>query len=197
MRALITKIAGDLRRRRLQAIVVALIVALAMGVGTLALELLSESSAPYARAFEQYQGAHLTVFFHGELVTPEQLQATARLPEVTASAGPWQAATVPLESGAQKTFVTIIGRADPGGPLDRLHITAGRWATQPGEIVLTPSFAQAIGARVGSQVKVLLSADLPVLLVVGEVTDVDEASAGLQNPQFAWVQPEEIHALAP
>src|SRR5262249_15589269 len=104
MRALMTKIAGDLRRRRLQAVVIMLIVALATGVGTLALELLNESSAPYARAFEHYHGAHLTVFFHGELVTPEQVQATARLPEVTASTGPWQAATVPLESGVQKTF---------------------------------------------------------------------------------------------
>jgi hypothetical protein len=51
MRALVTKIAGDLRRRRLQAFVVVLIVALATGVGTLAIELLNESSAPYTHAF--------------------------------------------------------------------------------------------------------------------------------------------------
>jgi putative ABC transport system permease protein len=197
MRALLTKIAGDLRRRRLQAAVVTLIVALATGVGTLALELLSESSAPYAQAFERYQGAHLQVLFHGQLVTPEQLLATTQLPEVTASAGPWQAATVPLDFGAQKTFVLVIGRAGPGGGLDQLHLTSGHWATQPGEIVLTHSFAQSIGAHVGSELKALRGADLPVVTVVGEVTDVDEASAGLQNPQAAWVQPAELPALAP
>src|SRR5215813_9118888 len=139
MRALVTKIAGDLRRRRLQAVIVALIVALATGVGTLALELLSESSAPYARAFEQYQGAHLTVFYHGEMVTPEQLKTTAHLPEVTASAGPWESVTVPLEFGTQKTPVQIVGRADLGGPVDQLHLTVGRWTAHPGEIVLTHS----------------------------------------------------------
>ena len=50
MRALVTQIAGDLRRRRVQAVVVALIVALATGVGTLAIELMLESSSPYATA---------------------------------------------------------------------------------------------------------------------------------------------------
>jgi putative ABC transport system permease protein len=197
MRALVTKIAGDLRRRRLQAIVVVLIVALATGVGTLAIELLNESSAPYARAFEQYQGAHLTVLFQGSLVTPEQLLATTRLPEVTVSAGPWQATSVPVEYGTQKTFVQVVARPDPGGPVDRLLITAGRWATQPGEIVLTHSFAQSIGARVGSHLTALSNAGRPELVVVGEVADIDEASASLYGPQDAWVQPAEFPALLP
>src|SRR5260221_14421029 len=149
MGALVTKIAGDLRRRRLQAAVVFLIVALATGVGTVAIELLNESSAPYTRAFEQYQGAHLSVFFHESLVTPEQLVATTQLPEVTASAGPWQTVQVPVEYGAQKTLVQVIARPDPGGPLDRLPLTAGRWAARAGEIVLTHSFAQSLGVGGG------------------------------------------------
>src|SRR5258708_21656601 len=141
MRALVTKIAGDLRRRRLQATVVFLIVALATGVGTVAIELLNESSAPYTRAFEQYQGAHLSVFFHQSLVTPEQLVATTQLPEVTASAGPWQTVQVPVEYGAQKTLVQIIARADPGGPLDRLPLTAGPRAARARAHALTPSLS--------------------------------------------------------
>src|SRR5260221_7224871 len=149
MGALVTKIAGDLRRRRLQAAVVFLIVALATGVGTVAIELLNESSAPYTRAFEQYQGAHLSVFFHESLVTPEQLLATTQLPEVTASAGPWQTVQVPVEYGAQKMLAQVIARPDSGGPLDRLPLTAGRWAARSGEIVLTHSFAQAIGVGGG------------------------------------------------
>jgi putative ABC transport system permease protein len=195
MRALISKIAGDLRRRRLQAFVVALIVALATGVGTLAIELLNESSAPYMHAFEQYQGAHLTVLFDGSLVRADQVAATAQLPEVTASAGPWQEAQVPVEYGTQRTSVQLIARPDPGGPVDRLPLTAGRWATQPGEIVLTHSFAQSIGVRVGGHLTTLSSADRPDVVVVGEVADIDEGSAGLFGPQFAWVQPAEFAAL--
>ena len=185
MRALVTKIAGDLRRRRLQATVVFLIVALATGVGTVAIELLNDSSAPYTRAFEQYQGAHLSVFFHQSLVTPEQLVATTQLPEVTASAGPWQTVQVPVEYGAQKTLVQVIARPDPGGPLDRLPLTAGRWAARSGEIVLTHSFAQSIGVGIGSHLNALSGADRPELIVVGEVADIDEASAAEFNPQFA------------
>lgn len=197
MGALLTKIVGDLRRRRLQAFLVALIVALATGVGTLSLELMSESSSPYTHAFEQYQGAHLTVFFDGALVSPEQLQPTTHLPEVTASAGPWPLIYIPLEYGTQKVFVHIIARADPGGSVGRLHLTAGRWATHSGEIVLTRSFAQSIGAQIGSTVKVLRGSDLPQLVVVGEVVDIDEGSAATFTPQNSWVQPEEFSALLP
>ena len=189
MRALMTKIAGDLRRRRLQFVIVALIVALATGVGTLAIELMAESSAPYMQAFQQYQGAHLMVIYQRARVTPAQLAATQRLPNVTASAGPWQAAYVPLEYGTQKNTVLVIARADPCGPVDKLHIVAGRWAGRPGEIVLTRSFAQSIGVSVGSQLKAVISPYLPVMRVVGEVTDIDEADAANFNPQFAWVQP--------
>jgi putative ABC transport system permease protein len=197
MRAIISKIAGDLRRRRLQAFIIALIVALATGVGTLAIALIRESSAPYTRAFEQYHGAHLTLFIHASQVTPEQLAATTQLPEVTASAGPWQTVNAPLEFGAQKALVQVIARPDPGGPVNQLLVTAGRWATQPGEIVLNHSFARSIGVKVGDHLTVLSRSDRPELTVVGEVADIDEASAGLFSPQFAWVQPAEFSALAP
>jgi putative ABC transport system permease protein len=195
MRALVTQIAGDLRRRRVQAVVVALIVALATGVGTLAIELMLESSSPYATAFEQQQGAHLTVAFDGARVTAEQLQATTQLREVTASAGPWQVAYVPLAYGTQKIVALAIARPDPAGPLDHLRITAGRWAAQPGEIVLTHSFAQLTGAHVGSRVKAIGGADPVQLLVVGEVIDIDEGDAANFSPQYVWVQPVQFAAL--
>jgi putative ABC transport system permease protein len=197
MRALVTQIAGALRRHRLQALVVVLIVALATGVGTLALAVLNESSAPYTRAFDRYQGAHLTVWFQGSVVTPEQLQATTQLPAVSASAGPWQAVEVPVDFGAQKAIVWVVARPDPGGPVDRLLLTTGRWAAQPGEIVLTHSFAQSIGARVGDHLTALSGANRADLVVVGEAADIDEATAGLFSPQFSWVQPAELSALLP
>lgn len=195
MRAIFTKIRGDLRRRRLQACIVALIVAMATGVGTLALELVNESSAPYARAFEQYQGADLTVLYQSSLVTTDQLSGTTHLPEVTASAGPFQASEVPLASGAQKQITLVIARSDPGGAVDRLPLTAGRWATQPGEIVLTRSFAQSIKASVGSQLRALSGVSPTDLVVVGEVADIDEGPAGSFSPQDAWVQPSQLPAL--
>src|SRR5260221_11346548 len=131
--------------------------------------------------FDQYQGPHLTVFFQRSLVTPEQLLATTQLPEVTASAGPWQTMTVPVEYGAQKTFVQIIARPDPGGPVDRLPLTAGRWAAQPGEIVLTHSFAQSIGVSIRGPLTPLSSAHPPGLGVVGEGAHLHQRGASQQN----------------
>jgi putative ABC transport system permease protein len=197
MRAIVTKITGDLRRRRLQVFVVALIVALATGVGTLAIALIRESAAPYDTAFEQYQGAHLMVQFDGAKTTPDQLATTAQLPEVTASAGPWRTAQLPAVYGAQKSTIQIIARPDPGGSVNRLLIVAGRWATQPGEIALTHSYAQSIGARVGDHLTVLSGANRSDLVIVGEIADIDEASVANFSPQFAWVQPAEYSTLAP
>src|SRR5262249_34637554 len=155
MRALLTNVAGDLRRRRLQAVVVFIIAALAAGVGTLALEILDASSAPYERAFEQNAGAHFDVQFDGRKVTEAQLGATTQLPDVTATAGPWPLTITPFGYGTAKTPLYVIGRADPGGSLDRLQVVAGRWARQPGEIVLTRSFAQLAHLAPGDHLSAL------------------------------------------
>jgi putative ABC transport system permease protein len=32
--------------------------------------------------------------------------------------------------------LTVVGRPDPAGPVDRVDLWKGRWATSPGEIVL-------------------------------------------------------------
>jgi putative ABC transport system permease protein len=195
MRALLTEILGDLRRRRLQTIVVVLIVGLASGVGTVATLLVTEASSPYSAAFEANQGAHLQVSFHGNRVSSRQLAATTQLPEVTASAGPWQFTTLPLAYGTQKNIVYVIARADQGGPVDRLPITAGRWISAPGEIVLTHSFAEFIGASVGSRVTLLGGSGLVPLQVVGEAADIDDCSASNCQPQYAWVEPEQFSLL--
>lgn len=197
MRAILTQIGGDLRRRRLQAAVVLVIVALAVGVGTLALEILNESSAPYDRAFAQNAGAHLDVLFDGRKVDASRLSATSQLADVTATAGPWPTSIIPFEYGTIKTPLYVIGRADPSGRLDRLQIVAGRWAQQPGEIVLTRSLAQLDHIVLGSRIIALSQPSKPRLTVVGEVVDIEEADASNQTPQFSWVVPQQVPALLP
>ena len=196
MKALLTKILGDLRRRRVQAIIIFIIVALSAGVGTLGIEVLNSSSAPFDQAFEQNAGAHVQMAFDGRVVTPDQLAATTTLPAVTASAGPWPSSILPFAFGTAKALLRVVGRASPGGPVDRLQLVAGRWATQPGEIVLTSSFAQASRLSVGSQLTAISRLDKPRLTVVGEVVDIDETSSSLvQALQFAWVAPSQVAGL--
>jgi putative ABC transport system permease protein len=195
MNALLTKILGDLRRRRLQAVVIFIIVALTAGVGTLGIEILSGASAPFDSAFEQNAGAHVQVLFHNTLANGDDLAPTTRLPDVTASAGPWPSSILPFAFGTAKAYLRVVGRADPGGPVDRLHLVDGRWATQPGEIVLTRSFAQESGLAVGDRLTSISQLTKPTLTLVGEVVDIDEADASLQSPQFAWVTPDQVARL--
>lgn len=197
MRALLTKILGDLRRRRVQAIVIFIIVTLTAGVGTLGLEILNGASSPFDSAFEQNAGAHVQAVFDSTLATAAQVSATAQLPDVTASAGPWPDSILPFAYGTTKTYLRVIGRSDPGGPVDRLHLVAGRWATQPGEIVLTRSFAESAQLSVGNRITAISRLDKPALTIVGEVVDIDEADASLQTPQYAWVVPEQVTRLLP
>jgi putative ABC transport system permease protein len=197
MSALLTKILGDLRRRRLQAFVIFIIVLLTAGVGTLGVEMLSGASAPFDSAFEQKAGAHALVLFHDTVKDASVLAPTTRLPNVTASAGPWLSGVIPFAFGTAKGNLRVIGRTDPGGAVDRLHLVAGRWVEQVNEIVLTRSFAEKVGLAVGDRLTAISRSDAPTLTVVGEVVDIDEADASLQTLQYAWVVPQQVAGLLP
>jgi putative ABC transport system permease protein len=138
-------------RRRVQTVVVTLTALLAVTASVLAVGLLVASSAPFRRAFEAQRGAHLIAQFDGAAVSAAQLVETAKVAGVTASAGPFasvslrprtvsvkQAPGVPfkLQPGLDLPPMVIAGRADAGGDVDQLVLTAGRWATAPGELVL-------------------------------------------------------------
>lgn len=210
MKAVIRKVSGDLRRRRLQPAVVGLVVLLASGTATLALTLLLGSSNPYDQAFAQQHGAHVLQEFNPGIVTASRLRATAHLPAVAASAGPWQAAdalfepkTVPAGQekiaaafGKAKFQLQVVGRNSPAGPVDDLRLPVGRWARRGGEIVITRSFGDANGIGLGTRLVALAGTRRTTFTVVGEAIDVDEEDAANQNPQHAWVLPGQLSALA-
>ena len=85
------------------------------------------------------------------------------------------------------TQLNLVGRASPGGPVDDLTLTAGRWARQPGEMVWSDS-GNGPPVSVGSHVTVHGVPGSPRLTVVGVATS---ATASAQ----AWVTPAEIAAL--
>jgi putative ABC transport system permease protein len=212
MTAILRKISADLRRRRLQTLIIALVVVLASGTATLALTLLLSSNDAYNQAFAQQRGGHVLQEFSGAHATPAQIGATAHLPAVASSAGPWIAADVTFEQvnvppderalvaqyGLPKFGVHLVGRADPGGPVDDLRIVSGRWPRTAGEIAVTRSFAQAQGLAIGDSLVGLVGrVNRPRVTVVGEVIDVDEMDAANQNPQHAWVLPRGFSRFLP
>ncbi len=193
---------GGLSGRRVQAIVIGLVVFGSAAASTLALGLLADSSAPVDHAFAAQHGADVTATITG--ASPAELAATTRLPGVTASAGPYPEATVSVTTqvtpsihvspgghakGTPMTVhqqLTLAGRSSPGGPLDDLTLTAGHWATGPGQIVL--SSQPGLNLAVGSQITVTGVPGSPKLTVVGVATSVTGTAQG-------WVTPAEIAAL--
>jgi putative ABC transport system permease protein len=193
---------GGLSGRRVQAIVISLVVFSSTAAATLALGLLADSSAPFDHAFAAQHGADVTATVTG--ASPAQLAATTRLPGVTASAGPFLQTTVSVTAqltpsihvssgghakatpAAVHQQLTLVGRSSPGGRVDDLTLTAGHWSASPGQIVLFSQSGLPLG--VGSQITVTGVPGSPKLTVVGIATSATGTAQG-------WVTPGEIAAL--
>jgi putative ABC transport system permease protein len=107
-------------------------------------------------------------------------------------AGVPQLPTNPLVA-TPATGLAVVGRASPSGPLDDIKLTAGRWATRPGEIDLEPQDALEIGVgsiTIGEKVTVISAPGQPTLTVVGLASSVAMDEQG-------WVAPGQLAALTP
>lgn len=205
MNAVLVKALKDLRRRRLQAVVVLVTAFLAVATGTMALTLISQTHDPYRRAFDVQRGAHLQVLYDGN-VDPATIAQTPALLGAAAAGGPYAATDVQLQIGSHKIWVTGIGRDDPGGAVEQLRITAGHWPASDQQIALTQSFADLHHIAVGDRLKVVSVAQEPQLTVAAKVADIDEDVAGVTggsgatggpgvSGQHAWVLSSAIGPL--
>ena len=179
------------RRRRLQTFVIGLVVLCSATTVVLALGLLLAASSPFDRAFDRQRGAHTVTAFDPARVSEAQLTRTVQRPGVQAAAGPFGQAILEMPEDwlwMPSGSLTVVGRADQAGPVDRLELVAGRWLTGPGEIVLNwPINGTPNPDWLGSTVKAV---GAPPLTIVGFVTSMSR-SAG------AWVTPEQMTALHP
>ncbi|GAA4019770.1 hypothetical protein GCM10022232_74980 [Streptomyces plumbiresistens] len=178
------------RRRRLQTLVIALVTLTSTAALVVALGLLDAASAPFDRAFGKQRGAHVAAAFDPARVSDAELARTARQPGVEAAAGPFAQAAVELPRATMNfglgTDLTVVGRDDPAGPVGRLDLWAGRWATGPGEVVLNRQ-SDWSADDLGKKLRVPAGPDLTV---VGFAFDLGRTAD-------AWVAPEQIAALHP
>lgn len=141
MKAILVKALADLRRRRLQAAVIFLTVLLAVGTGTMALTLVTQTHDPYETAFAAQKGAHLQVYYVGE-TDRQALVSTPSLIGASAYGGPYPSTSVEFQHRSRKFSLDTYGRDNPGGDVEVLRITSGHWPSSDSEIVLTRSFAE-------------------------------------------------------
>ncbi|MFE2426773.1 FtsX-like permease family protein [Streptomyces sp. NPDC059373] len=181
-------------RRRVQTAVMILTTLMAVTASVLAAGLLLASQAPFDRAFARQQGAHLTGQFDGSKVTASAVAATAHASGVTATAGPFRTLSLSprtvtgsgvLPAGVDLPPMTVVGRADAGGPVDEVSLVAGTWATRPGQIVLAYG---GLPMEPGARLKFPGLPGSPTLTVVGLARSVTGTAE-------AWVTPAQAEAL--
>ncbi|MFE0178697.1 ABC transporter permease [Streptomyces sp. NPDC059002] len=179
------------KRRKVQTAVIGLVVLCSTTTILLALALLSATSGPFERAFGQQRGAHVVAAFDRSKVSDTQLARTAGRPGVQAAAGPYlqAAADVPKQwKWVSSGPLTVVGRSEPAGTVDRIRLLEGRWATKPGEIVVNWDGRDSPGPiEPGTKFTVR---GAPALTVVGYASSMSKSAD-------AWVAPEQMAALHP
>ncbi len=146
-------IRGGVARRRVQTIVIALVLLVSTGAAVLALALVVDSSAPFDHSFAAQRGAHLAVIVNPARATPADVAATTRLRQVSATAGPFAALSIAAQLTGQAgpdgslPPMTLAGRSAPGGRVDDLTLQSGHWADRPGQLVLAVNPASDIADR--------------------------------------------------
>lgn len=194
MNAVLTAIKSDLQRRRLQALVIALVILLSSGAATLALSLAVETDAPFDHAFAQANGAHLIVTYAASKVSQARLTRTASAHGVTQAAGPWPQVVATYSIGSSSSgpvpagALFIVGRPSPNAAVDHLTTESGRWPRSPGEAVISQSRADEWQIGVGDQLTPDGGYHGPTLRVVG-------IAASMSPYTDAWVTPGQITSM--
>jgi putative ABC transport system permease protein len=146
------------------------------------------SHGPFDAAFDRAHGAHVTATF-GPQVTAAAVAATGAKAGVTAAAGPFDevTASIAVSGGPQFRAGTIVGRADAGGPVDRLELDAGAWLTGPGQIVLSRDYAGFAADSIGADLTIDLpgAGHLRLVGIADSITDTGDA----------WVWPSQSDVL--
>ncbi|MCX5562080.1 ABC transporter permease [Streptomyces sp. NBC_00038] len=172
-------------RRRVQTVVIAIATMMAVASAVVAGSLMIAANAPFDHAFAAQHGAHLTAEFDPAKVSTAQLEATGELDGVTATAGPYPTTSI---GGANSPALTLVGRSDPRADVDDVDLRSGRWATKPGEVVLSATFAGP-AFKLGSTLKTSDAVDAPTLTVVGLAISASRTAD-------AWATPAQVKALA-
>jgi putative ABC transport system permease protein len=179
---------GGMRRHKVQAIAIGLVVLVSTASATLGLALLAATNAPFTRAFGTQNGAHVTVTVNAARATAAELAATSHLSGVTAAAGPFSESVVQTQFRGQPFGqMALAGRVSPGGPVDDVVLNGGHWPDGPGQVVLDGS-AGGGGPALGSTITVTGVPGTPRLVVVGFGDSVTNTADG-------WVTPGEVARL--
>ena len=180
---------GGLGGRRLQAIIIGLVVLVSTAASTLALGMLADAHSPFDHAFASQHGADLAFTVDTSTASAAQIAAATKVAGVTDVAGPFVTESVtaqvplPQAGGTISTPLNVVGRSSPGGPVDDLTVQQGHWPTNDSQIILSAN------ANLPGNLGSTLTVGKQTLTVVGIANSVTNTADG-------WVLPAEMNAIA-
>lgn len=146
---------GDIKRRRVQSLMLVVMIAATTATLTLSLALQGVTDSPFAHTRAATKGPDVAGLFqrgfHGTAGTLSQFGALAHAPGVTNSSGPFPVTESELAYDGHTVRVHAEGRDRDQATLDQPLLTAGRWTT-PGGVVIERSFADALGVDIGDTI---------------------------------------------
>jgi len=189
MSAVLRAARGGLGGRRLQAVIIGLVVLAATAASTLALGMLADAHSPFDHAFAAQHGADVAVTVDTSAASQAQLANAAHAKGVTAVAGPFPSegvtaqVSLPGVDGTIGVPLTLVGRSSPGGPVDDIDLQQGHWPASGNQVVLS------VNASGPGQLGSTITIGTQVLTVAGIANSVT-------NTADAWVLPAELSAIA-
>jgi putative ABC transport system permease protein len=223
--ALIGRLAiRNVRRRPAQALLLLLAISASTTVLTLGLVLHGVTARPYQQTRAATNGPDVVAQLGG----PASLSGSRPMPAarvatqvtrlthaagVTAHSGPFPVASAILRVHGLRAAVEAEGRSQAPAAVEQPKVTAGSWV-RPGGVVLERTFAEALGAGVGSRVtlsgQVYTVAGIAVTAAAPpypnlcyqpgggtcDVFDLPDVPVSTRNLGLAWVTESDARALA-
>ncbi|HWI63709.1 MAG TPA: FtsX-like permease family protein [Symbiobacteriaceae bacterium] len=199
MRAVLRKVAADLKGRPWQSALIAVTVAAAATLLYLGLVTLTTVSSPYEKLMDRTRGAHAFMLLEGADRGRALADRLSALPGVTESAyRPALMTTLKLPA-AQRSADVILMEVEPGKlPMMGYTIVEGRDLAAPGagEAVLGVSEARYFGLQVGDQVEVIAARGTVTLRLVGLHADPMWCAYPMCDIQNLYVLPGTLEPAA-
>src|SRR4029453_13888749 len=203
----------DLRRRRIEAVLLLLALMAATTTLTLGLVLRDAASDPYQSTREATNGPDVVASQTAELSGLEEL---ASAPGVIDHSGPSPVPPAKLQASGRTSDVQAVGRDPAPASVDQPKLIQGSWVSDGG-VVVEAAFANALDVRVGDPVTldgrpfevvgVAVTAAMPPYPEASCIVRVGCASGAtpeelsklppdlLQNPGLVWLTQTDVRTL--
>ena len=207
----------DLRRRRIEAVLLLLAIMAATTTLTLGLVLRDAADDPYQSTREATSGPDVVAGV-GRPAELSGLKELVGAPGVIDHSGPYPVTSARLQASGRTSDVQAVGRDAESASVDQPELTQGRWVSDGG-VVVEAAFADALDVRVGDPVTldgrsfevvgVAVTAAMPPYPQASCIVAVGCASGAspetlsklppglLRTPGLVWLTQADVRSLAP